>query len=136
MEEVKKEEVVETRPLNFLEEIMGCFHFSTPALQMALEEITAQLLENPQIESDALWNALGSVQQSLLLPSIQKLKKITLSDDQIQSSINHLLLSTKRHLLLEEINEKTKEYLSTERPELKAELDALRKEVEILNKNE
>ena len=122
--------------VEFLEEILQYFHFATPALQMALDEIVAQLLDNPQMESDMLWDVLGSAQKTLLSQSVQKLKKLCPSEADVKTAIKHLLLCAKRQLLTEEINQKTKEYLSTEQPELKKELDALRQEVDILNKNE
>lgn len=121
---------------NFLEDIIQSFHFRTPTLQMALEALVAELLESPQIEPDLLWQTLGPAQQTLLSPCVQKLKKTTLSNEQVRHALHHLLQTTKRQLLQEEINKKTKEYFATEKPEIKAELEALRKEIEKLNEDE
>ena len=120
----------------FLDEVMQYFHFASPVLQTSLEALEVALLDEPQITSDALWQVLGPAQQTALLPSIQQLKKHRLSDEAVRQAIQHLLQSVKRQVLQSEINRVNKEYFATERPELKEELQALRKEMDSLNKNE
>ena len=121
---------------NFLEEIMQYIHFSAPVFQTSLEALVSALLDDSQMDSQSLWQVLGPAQQAALLSSVQQLKKNQLPEDTVLQFIRHLLLSTRRQLLQDELNKKTKEYLKTERPELKEELQALRSEIETLGKDE
>jgi len=121
---------------DFLEEIMQYIHFSAPVFQTTLEALVSALLDDSQMDSTSLWQVLGPAQQAALLPNVQQLKKNRLPEDTVVQFIQHLLLSTRRQLLQDEINRKTKEYLKTELPELKEELQALRSEIESLGKDE
>ena len=121
---------------NFSEEIMQYFHFSNIALQMAFETIMTELLENPEITEEDLWQLLGTEQKNFLKNSVQQLKKTSPIDEEIQQSIQQLIRGAKMRNLKEEINRKLEEYLKTENPEIQAELALLKKEMEKLREDE
>ena len=121
---------------DFLEEMMCCFHFSDATLQGAFEALVSAILESSQAKEEDLWNILNSRQQQLLEKTIYQIKKGTQEDAEVVAAIQRLLREAKKNAIQQEIIHKTQEYLTTEKPELKAELDALKKEMETLIKNE
>ena len=121
---------------NLIEEIMRCFHFSNTLMQSALETLMSMILENSQISEDDLWAALNEQQQQCLFETRYQIKKNILSESDVISDIKRLLRENKKNLLQQEITQKNQEYLLTENPELKLELDALKKEMKALTKDE
>ena len=121
---------------DFLEEVMCSFHFSNELLQTALETLVSTILETPQITQDELWMCLSAKQQQFLESSVYQIKKNIQSDSEVATAIKHLLREIKKNALQQEITKKNQEYLMTEKPELKLELDVLKKEMDELIKNE
>ena len=121
---------------DFLEEIMGSFHFSNELLQSALETLATAILTASSIEELDLWAALDAKQQQALEEAVHHIKKSASSEDEIRAAIKRLLREIKKGALQQEITKKNQEYLLTERAELKAELDVLQKEMADLCKSE
>ncbi len=122
--------------VDFTEEIMQYFHFENSVLAEALSCVVTELLENPAASREDLWAKLDEDAQQLLTPYIQQMKKNMLSNEQVMNAIAQLLTGAKKRFLKEEINKKQCEYLTTEKPELKAELEALTEEMKKLNESE
>ena len=118
------------------EEIMQYFRFSNSILQMAFDKVMTEILENPDVSTDDLWQLLGSEQHALLETGVQHLKKRTDSNENVQNAIRKLISSAKLRALRDEIDRKNEEYLKTENPEIKAELLALNEEMKKLKENE
>ena len=105
-------------------------------LQSALEAVVSMILENPKSLEDDLWKVLDESQQQSLIDTIRQIKKNEQSEMDVLLSIKRLIRERKKQLLQQEITQKNQEYLTTENPELKLELDALKKEMKTLTQDE
>lgn len=121
---------------DFLEEMLGCVHFSNELLKTSFELLVSKILEVSEIEEKELWDSLNPKQQQALFEMVRQIKKNAQPDEEIKSAIQRLLRENKKSAIQQEIIRKNQEYLITEKPEIKMELDALQKEMEILTKNE
>lgn len=122
--------------VNFLEELLSYVHFSNTLLQVALEKLVSAILTTPEITENDLWNLLDTKQQQILHNPVHQLKKNMYSNQEVSEYIQRLLRENKKNMIQQEIRQKNQEYLMTEKPELKMELEALKKELENLIKNE
>jgi len=120
----------------FIEEIMRYFHFSNETLQTVLETLVSMILENSQVMEEDLWMALNEIQQKTLQESIHQIKKCMPSAEDVVEAIRRLLRESKKNILQKELTEKTQEFLLTESPDLKQELEALKTEMAALTKDE